>query len=432
MEFDERYMISFKLNQHPIASSLVKSKWKESYFIILRYLLLKTDNTIYVKERVKEYQELLNCTEVCDDINSGIEKAIKRIWNSIFILRRNKFRTFLILDIVKVLVKREKVEDVVNALKEYLSASKAEKVWDTVNNIFSGTLYSKQIWIQSTLKEIKENREFLNKEMITILVSANMSAGKSTLINSLIGKEILPVSQECCTRNLVYVYEKAVGDGRITVVNKEVNFNANKKDLQDLSWDSTNSVFCSIPEHVDLPYRWCFIDTPGVNDADTRSHRDRTREAVLNEKYDKLLYIFHQPGSTEETEHLKWIINNVDSQKILFILNKVDNYNAPEDSVAESIQLIKADLKKLGVVKPVIFPVSAYFGLLLKKKQNNQSLTKIEQYKYSFLSKKFIEEEYDLSQYYSEKEQYRSDENYYKRLSSSCGLYELERGLLEK
>lgn len=432
MEFDERYMTSFTLNQHPAASSFVKSKWKESYFIILRFLLLNTDNTIYVQKRVKEYQELLNCTEVCDDINLEIEKAIKRIWSSIIILGINKLRTCLILDVVKVLVKREKVEDAVNILEKYLPAAEAVKVQNTVNNIFSGKLCSKQLWIQSTLKEIKENREFLNKELITILVTANMSAGKSTLINSLVGKEILPVSQECCTGNIVYVYEKAVGDGRITIANQEINFNANKKELHDLSWDDTNSIFCSIPEHVELPYRWCLIDTPGVNDAKTQSHRDRAREAIMKKKYDKLLYIFHRSESTEEMEHLKWIINHVDSSKIIFILNKVDNYNAREDSVTESIQHIKDDLKKLGVAEPVICPVSAYFGLLLKKKQSHQILTEDEQDEYNFLSKKFIKKEYDLSQYYPKQTQYRSDENNIKKLGSSCGLYGLEKRLSER
>ena len=50
---------------------------------------------------------------------------------------------------------------------------------------------------------------------LCLLVTATMSAGKSTLINALIGKKIVRTSQEVCTGNLCYIYNQSVENNKI-------------------------------------------------------------------------------------------------------------------------------------------------------------------------------------------------------------------------
>jgi hypothetical protein len=91
----------------------------------------------------------------------------------------------------------------------------------------------------------------------------------------------------------------------------------------------------------------------------------------------------------------------VDEDKLIFILNKLDRFRIPQDSIEESIDNLKEDLKKLGIKKPLICPVSSYAGVLAKKRLFDVAMDEDEIDDYLFLKSKFSKEEYNLSQYYS-------------------------------
>ncbi|MFR3752261.1 MAG: hypothetical protein ACLTW9_07855 [Enterocloster sp.] len=71
-------------------------------------------------------------------------------------------------------------------------------------------------------------------------------------------------------------------------------------------------------------------------------------------------------GTDAEIRHLKWVSENVDQNKVVFILNKLDDYRSESDNISESMTALRNDLTKLGFTAPVICPISAYFGYLLK------------------------------------------------------------------
>ena len=87
------------------------------------------------------------------------------------------------------------------------------------------------------------NKDFISKEEKRIIVTANMSAGKSTLINALIGKSIARTSQEVCTGNVCYLYNKAYEDGNIHLLTNDLNLKATSEDLIEYNW---NHFHCSV------------------------------------------------------------------------------------------------------------------------------------------------------------------------------------------
>ena len=130
-------------------------------------------------------------------------------------------------------------------------------------------------------------------------------------------------------------------------------------------------------------------------------------------------------GSDEEIAYLKWISKNVPAGKVIFVLNKLDDFKSSEDSIASSMESVRSDLEKLGYDHPVIFPISAYFGYLLKREKQGKTLTEDEADELAFLKKKFLKAEYNLSAFYGESHCGNDFEGYMKR----SGLYYLEKKL---
>ncbi|GHU34066.1 hypothetical protein AGMMS50256_27190 [Betaproteobacteria bacterium] len=158
------------------------------------------------------------------------------------------------------------------------------------------------------------------------------------------------------------------------------------------------------------------------------------RKTLADESYEKLIYVLNanKLGTDEEFRYLKYVSKNVPKEKLIFVLNKLDDFKKGEDSIAKSIDGVRNDLRGIGYENPVICPLSAYFALLIKMKQNSETLTEDEQDVYDFYVKKFSKLEYNLSYYYGEalvKKQKDSDD--ITAMSIRCGLYGLENMLFE-
>lgn len=107
-------------------------------------------------------------------------------------------------------------------------------------------------------------------------------------------------------------------------------------------------------------------------------------------------------GTDEEFRFLKYISENVPKIKVILVLNKLDDFKSNEDSITASIEGVRKDLLQLGYENPVICPLSAYFALRLKMKQNGYLLTEDEQDTFDFYLNKFSKAEYDLSSFSDE------------------------------
>jgi hypothetical protein len=126
-----------------------------------------------------------------------------------------------------------------------------------------------------------------------IIVTATMGAGKSTLINALVGKPINLTKNLACTAKIHYIYDKAFDDGYMHKWDYEMTFEA---DLTDFYTNDERNALDNI--HAALYFQMisprtvqlCLIDTPGVNYSQDKSHSKITMNCLEKQEYDVLLW----------------------------------------------------------------------------------------------------------------------------------------------
>ena len=177
------------------------------------------------------------------------------------------------------------------------------------------------------------------------------------------------------------------------------------------------------------------IDTPGVNYTGNNTHREITRNAVLQKEYDKLIYVMNAEylGTSDEYEYLKFIADNVRDIEIIVVINKLDRFNPVEDSIPESLKIVRSDLNKLGLTDFILCPVSAYAGLLAKEKLWHENIGKRNYRQLEIFQLDFEEEINNLSLYYPQMNiselygKFADDDRCFVNLSINSGLVPLEK-----
>lgn len=270
-------------------------------------------------------------------------------------------------------------------------------------------------------------QEFFKCPRKKILVTANMSAGKSTLINALVGKPLMRMAQEACTGHICHIWNKPFEDGENALKDSRLLFGVNKDALLASEHAGDCQIATCYRTFVNLQNPFCIIDTPGVNSTIKSDHGKVAKKALREDSYDFLVYVLNasQIGTNDEMNYIRYLAENVPKEKIIFVVNKLDTFKKKEDSIEESIQGIRQDLLQLGFDYPVIFPISAYCSLLIKLKLIGVPLTEDQEDEFEYYVKKYSQSEYDLSKYYDISFEYEKDDILTK-MSIKCGLYGLE------
>ena len=159
-----------------------------------------------------------------------------------------------------------------------------------------------------------------------------MSAGKSTLINAIVGHKICKTATTACTDRLYYIYNKPIEDG-ITIkvldgghVKYIYNRNVQKN-------DSVKEVGLHFKSSL-LDGNICLIDTPGTNYSDDPKHGEITRNAIKSNDYDAIIFVVNSTNfdTDDEADLRKFTISN-SKKPIIFVLNKLDCFNPEDDSI---------------------------------------------------------------------------------------------------
>lgn len=239
------------------------------------------------------------------------------------------------------------------------------------------------------------NDKYLSSKEKKILVVANVSAGKSTLINALVGYRFNKTKTTACTDKLVYIHNKCSNDGITSKNNRgKYSYSSNVNNANSDSLIEAAFPFKSTLGKNSI----CFIDTPGINNADDCSHKQITENIIKKGDYDAVLYISNCQyfGTNDEHALLNFLKANV-KKPILFVLNQLDVFNPEEDSIQKMLNDYKADLRKFGFKNAVVIPVSAYVSFLVKL--DSSCLTKTEIIKKKNMIELFKDEYYNLPQY---------------------------------
>jgi GTPase SAR1 family protein len=210
----------------------------------------------------------------------------------------------------------------------------------------------------------EELREKLVSNSFNLVVLGQFKRGKTSLINALLGIDILPVAVVPLTSiATIITYGEALrlkvhfNDGRLSEIKPEslpeyVTEKGNPKNVKDVL-----KVVVTYPSHY-LKDGVKLIDTPGVGSV--YQHNTDVAYQYLP-KSDAALFLLSvdQPLSQAELDFLKDVRQY--SDRIFFLLNKVDYFSG--DELAESLAFSTDILREAMGADVKIYPVSARLAL---------------------------------------------------------------------
>lgn len=430
-----KHDISLPLVNHPLNDQ--RADVKNKYLLILNHYCNVYSDMSEISVKIQQiYNEHFEYQENHFDLDS---KDCKQIFRE---LNQNELVLALLFDVLFINAYENELYGrlIVESLKPYTSFSARSKIDQMVNEMFSyddKTEYDNS-GMSDMIKCWIANHKKLASKRVSILVTATMSAGKSTLINALAGRVIVPSKNEACTAKEFQIINKPYYDKYVSLkYGQSFSLNVSKERIAQLN-DSSDKIVYLASFFDLLGDNECFfriIDSPGVNAALHRDHKEAFKKIFEKGEFDKIVYVINaeNSGTSDDALHMKSVIDNLNGKDIVFVVNKIDSLESEDDSVDELITHIREDIHKLGIPDPVICPLSAKDGLLLKQVCADGSLLEERKVKRSVESvlDKFTEADFDLSRFYKHpyhinKAKYKGvDENIISALNST-GLPSLE------
>lgn len=180
---------------------------------------------------------------------------------------------------------------------------------------------------EATLKHALESLD----QLFLLVIVGEFNAGKSALINALLGGPVLEVGVTPTTKRIHLVQH---GEG-----SRELK----KAEFEVVSAPS------ALLRHINI------VDTPGTN-AIFRQHETLTREFIP--RADLILFVTSadRPFTESERAFLKLILDW--GKKIVLVLNKIDIFRSPEE-LEQVVRFVKEQGARLLGVEARIFAVSA-------------------------------------------------------------------------
>ena len=237
-----------------------------------------------------------------------------------------------------------------------------------------------------------ENISIDENKVFPMVVMATMSSGKSTLINSLLGQDILPSRNAACTAKKYSILDDdQENNTRIYVTYKDGNTIIREENITEelnKANEDENVTDILIRGHVkgvlNTDRALLIIDTPGPNNSSDESHEQIMLDVIRKVKGGLFLYVLNatQMEAYDDRRLLRGIREYVkDNPKIslLFVINKVDLLDEEKgESVAEFVLNAQEYLQLNGIDNPQIIPVSALAAGVLKKGLNKEGMSRRE------------------------------------------------------
>ncbi|MCM1381709.1 MAG: dynamin family protein, partial [Muribaculaceae bacterium] len=231
--------------------------------------------------------------------------------------------------------------------------------------------------------------------------TATMSAGKSTFINALTGKNVTLSQNTACTSKIHNIVGKPFDDGFTYESDHDIVMDAGREELlNDNEKNMSGTIGVSTYYNGELGGKRIVLrDTPGVNSSENDDHKIISENIIKSRKYKLMLYILNatQLGTNDDELHLEFVSKNIGRTPILFIMNKADAFEGADDDLETAIEKQRQYLKKIGFKEPMICPVSSRIGYLCKKSAS-AGLSRMEMLDLGCGTSRF--EENSLAEYY--------------------------------
>lgn len=230
--------------------------------------------------------------------------------------------------------------------------------------------------------------ELTFNELLEVNVVATMSAGKSTLINALLGRKLMPSKQGACTATITKIqddddktFKATVYDGNHTEIE-----HYSVLDYKTMTSLNKNSEVSEIQAFGDIPFvssdevSLVLIDTPGPDNARDKRHGLVTAKAL--DQSSKMLVLFVMNGGKLHDEAQDAFLRKIaksmsvggkqSRERFMFVINKMDAYDEEDDDIAnETIPDTIKYLEDMGIENPNIFPAAAEPALLIRRYLNS-------------------------------------------------------------
>jgi len=209
---------------------------------------------------------------------------------------------------------------------------------------------------------------------------ATMSAGKSTVINALLGKRLLPSGNEATTAKVLSIFNqgnrRTFGGSALDDTNQVIEAK-NYVDLRRLqSWNKDTTEIgkqvASIQLYGHVPFIHqgapvVLVDTPGPNNSQDKRHEERVNQLIVGQQNALFVYIMNatQLKTNDDKEFLTAIMQAhlFDNNKFIFVVNKIDTFEADENVQATIDGVVQYLQHDFGIKRPTVIGVSALTAL---------------------------------------------------------------------
>jgi hypothetical protein len=203
----------------------------------------------------------------------------------------------------------------------------------------------------------------IEKDQFIITVVGEFSRGKSTILNAMLGADIIPtaVAPTTATLNLIHYSDEPFikvhfNDGTQKSISFEKKAFKEYTGLVEFDPSTIKYVELGYPVEV-LRDGTVLVDTPGVNDIDTQRMDITYGYMPIS---DATVFIFNAstPFRGSEEKFLRDHILSNSIPTLFFIVNRIDEIDAVElDEVTESLESKLKELLKIDAV--TVYPISA-------------------------------------------------------------------------
>lgn len=228
------------------------------------------------------------------------------------------------------------------------------------------------------LKVLKELEEDIEQDYYTIMVVGEFKHGKSTFVNALLGKDLMPVDVTPTTATINAVFDSEIPELQIVKVDGQVE----SRPLTEVELNQFTATADFNVEEIKylklfmkaplLRNRVVLIDTPGVNDLNEQ-RSDITFQFLP--RADVIIFMTSMDAALKQTEKTfiqEFLLKN-GQDKIMFAANFMDRID--EEELDDTIDFIESRIRNiLHGEKASLFPISALDALTGKLTEDKNLL----------------------------------------------------------
>ncbi len=219
---------------------------------------------------------------------------------------------------------------------------------------------------------------YLTEKEVKVTFAGHFNAGKSSMLNSLLGRPILPVNDLPETGTICYIRQSSVDQAIVKNDKQSIQIECSPQAIEKETTRLTEEGADRIDllknkslelrlKQVSIPTNACWIDSPGINEQANMS--ERARDAI--QQADVVIWVISSKQSLAEIEQnmIYEIFQERGMQSVVFLLNaflREDTISDWETFLSRHIPNINGRLRdfaqKIGVnpsQMPSVLPVSA-------------------------------------------------------------------------